>query len=62
VSASRWPTSAACSTCHRAALAALVHDPETLCFVCGPASMVDEMPRLLGELGVDRERIKVEEW
>src|SRR4029079_8235990 len=46
----------------RAALAALVHDPETLCFVCGPAAMVDEMPRLLEEIGVDRERIKVEEW
>lgn len=46
----------------RAALAALVHDPETLCFVCGPASMVAEMPRLLGELGIARERIKIEEW
>src|SRR5215831_20322603 len=28
----------------RAALAALVHDPDTLCFVCGPAAMVADMP------------------
>jgi len=46
----------------RAALAALVHDPDTLCFVCGPAAMVADMPRLLGEIGVSRERIKIEEW
>lgn len=46
----------------RAALAALVHDPETLCFVCGPAAMVDEMPKLLGAIGVPLEKIKIEEW
>lgn len=46
----------------RAALAALVHDPKTLCFVCGPASMVDEMPKLLAELGIARERVRIEEW
>jgi len=46
----------------RAALSALVHDPETLCFVCGPATMVDEMPRLLEEIGVPRERIRIEDW
>jgi len=46
----------------RAALAGLVHDPATLCFVCGPPALVDEMPRLLEELGVPRARIKVEEW
>jgi ferredoxin-NADP reductase len=46
----------------RAALAALVHDRDTLCFVCGPAAMVDEMPKLLGELGIARERIRIEEW
>jgi ferredoxin-NADP reductase len=46
----------------RAALSALVHDPETLCFICGPAAMVDEMPKLLEEVGVPRERIKIEEW
>jgi ferredoxin-NADP reductase len=46
----------------RADLAPLVHNPATLCFVCGPPSLVDEIPRLLGELGVSRERIRLEEW
>jgi ferredoxin-NADP reductase len=46
----------------RAALAALVHDPRTLCFVCGPAAMVDDIPRLLHEIGVARDLIKIEEW
>ena len=46
----------------RATLGELVHDPETLCFVCGPAAMVDEMPPLLEEMGIPRTRIKVEEW
>lgn len=43
-------------------LASLLETPETLCFVCGPASMVDEVPPLLLELGVDRTRIRMEEW
>ena len=46
----------------RAALAALIHDAETLCFVCGPAAMVDDIPRLLGEIGVAPTRIRIEEW
>lgn len=46
----------------RAALATLVHDDRTLCFVCGPAAMVDDIPRLLVEIGVPRERIRIEEW
>jgi len=46
----------------RAALSSLVHDPRTLCFVCGPAAMVDEIPKLLEDLGVARARIKIEEW
>jgi ferredoxin-NADP reductase len=46
----------------RAALQHLVRDPATLCFVCGPPSLVDEMPRLLTELGVERRRIRLEEW
>jgi ferredoxin-NADP reductase len=45
-----------------AQLSALVVDPETLCFVCGPASMVDEVPRMLGALGIARARIRIEEW
>jgi ferredoxin-NADP reductase len=43
-------------------LSALVVRPETLCFVCGPASMVDEVPQMLRDLGIDRSRIRVEEW
>jgi ferredoxin-NADP reductase len=46
----------------RAQLAALVDDPATLCFVCGPATMVDEVPRMLQDLGIDRSRIRLEEW
>lgn len=40
----------------------LVHGPETLCFICGPRALVDDMPKLLEELGVSRERIRIEEW
>jgi ferredoxin-NADP reductase len=43
-------------------LAAMIHSPATLCFVCGPAAMVDEVPRMLQELGIARERIRIEEW
>ena len=46
----------------RAALKELVHDPATLCFVCGPPALVAEMPSHLSELGVPRERIRMEEW
>jgi NAD(P)H-flavin reductase len=47
---------------NREALAELVHDPATLCFVCGPRALVDEMPGTLSELSIPRERIKIEEW
>jgi glycine betaine catabolism B len=40
----------------------LVHDPATLCFVCGPRSLVHEMSALLQELSIPRRRIRVEEW
>ncbi len=46
----------------REELAPLVHDPATLCFVCGPPALVDEMPRLLAELGIPPQRIRKEEW
>jgi ferredoxin-NADP reductase len=46
----------------RAALSELVHDPATLCFVCGPPALVAEMPALLAELGISRNRIRIEEW
>ena len=43
-------------------LAVLVEDPATLCFVCGPASMVEDIPPLLRRLGVDKSRILLEDW
>ena len=45
-----------------ARLAPLIATPETLCFVCGPAAMVDDVPAQLRELGIPRERIRLEEW
>jgi ferredoxin-NADP reductase len=39
-----------------------VTDPETLCFLCGPKSLLEEVPAMLGELGVARSRIRVESW
>ena len=47
---------------NRTALEELVHDSATLCFVCGPPALVDEIPRILSEMGIPRERIRVEEW
>jgi len=46
----------------REQLAPLIEDRETLCFVCGPAAMVDEVPKMLMEMGIDPKRIRVEEW
>jgi ferredoxin-NADP reductase len=47
----------------RADLRPLVHDPAgTLCFVCGPPTLVEEMSGLLAELGIGRSRIRAEEW
>ena len=43
-------------------LGRLLETPETLCFVCGPAAMVDDVPRMLMNLGVEPERIRIEEW
>jgi ferredoxin-NADP reductase len=43
-------------------LAPLVHDGRTLCFVCGPPALVNEMPGLLQSLGVPRHRVRTEEW
>jgi ferredoxin-NADP reductase len=45
-----------------AILAALVDDPSTLAFVCGPAAMVADVPPMLRHLGIDDHRIRVEEW
>jgi ferredoxin-NADP reductase len=46
----------------RGQLEAALPDGDPFCFVCGPESLVHEVPRLLRELGVPRERIRVEEW
>jgi ferredoxin-NADP reductase len=46
----------------REALEELVHDPATLCFICGPPTLVNEMPKILAGLGIPRERIKIEQW
>ena len=40
----------------------LVESPETLCFVCGPAAMVSDVPPMLQALGIDRTRIRLEDW
>jgi ferredoxin-NADP reductase len=40
----------------------LVESPETLCFVCGPAAMVSDVPPMLQALGIDRTRILLEDW
>ena len=45
-----------------AELAALIDDRATMCFVCGPETMVADVPRILTELGIDRGRVRVEEW
>jgi ferredoxin-NADP reductase len=42
---------------------AVLHEPaSTLCFVCGPASLVSDSAATLQELGVPRESIKTEHW
>ena len=46
----------------QADLTPLVHGASTLCFVCGPPPLVDDIPRMLQALGIARERIRLEEW
>jgi ferredoxin-NADP reductase len=43
-------------------LSPLVEDPATLCFVCGPPSLIEVVPPLLRQLGVTDARIRTEEW
>lgn len=38
----------------------LIHDPATLCFICGPPTLVDQMPRVLRDLGVSDHRTRME--
>ena len=46
----------------RGELEPLVHSADTLCFVCGPPALVSEIPPLLVALGVERDKIRTEEW
>lgn len=45
-----------------AQLALLVDDPATLCYVCGPAAMVADVPPMLEALGIEKSRIRLEDW
>ena len=45
-----------------AQLGRLIQDSATLCFVCGPAAMVAEVPPMLRAFGIDAGRIRVEDW
>jgi glycine betaine catabolism B len=38
------------------------HAAATLCFICGPLALVETVPPLLGQLGIPRARIRMEEW
>jgi ferredoxin-NADP reductase len=40
----------------------MVQDPETLCFVCGPHALVEDVPRLLQQAGIPPDRIRTEDW
>jgi NAD(P)H-flavin reductase len=47
----------------RAHFEAVLHDrADTLCFICGPGSLVTEAVTTLSELGVPRAAIRTEEW
>jgi NAD(P)H-flavin reductase len=46
---------------NRATLEPLVHGPDTLCFVCGPQALVEDVPKLLREIGIPRTHIRTEE-
>jgi ferredoxin-NADP reductase len=56
----RWPGGR--GRIAEAQLAPLVHDPATLCFVCGPETMVDAVPPMLKKLGIPGRLIRLEEW
>ena len=59
-SSARWRGSRGRITADR--LRPLVDDRATLCFVCGPAAMVDDVPAVLRRLGIPLSRIRLEEW
>jgi ferredoxin-NADP reductase len=45
-----------------AAIEAIVDSPDAWCFVCGPDSLVEGVPRLLEQAGVPAGRIRTEHW
>lgn len=40
----------------------MVQVAETLCFVCGPHALVEDVPRLLRQMGIASGRIRIEDW
>ncbi len=46
----------------RAELAAAMASPDGLCYVCGPDSLVEDVPRLLASLGVMAAHVHTEHW
>jgi ferredoxin-NADP reductase len=46
----------------RRQLGLMIGDARILCFVCGPPDLVRDVPLLLADLGVARQRVRVEEW
>jgi ferredoxin-NADP reductase len=40
----------------------MVQVRETLCFVCGPHALVEDVPGLLRQLGIASGRIRIEDW
>lgn len=43
-------------------LGAMIPGPDTLCFVCGPPSLLRDVEPLLRQLGISRRRIRMEQW
>lgn len=43
-------------------LSAMVNGPDTLCFICGPDSLVRDVEPMLLQLGISRQRIRAERW
>jgi ferredoxin-NADP reductase len=43
-------------------LAELIDTPDTWCFVCGPDSLVEGVPRLLTAAGLPAENVMTEQW
>lgn len=46
----------------RAQLEAAITGPNPLCFICGPDSLVQDVPRLLSQIGVPPAHIYTEHW